>query len=114
MLTYLEKHDLTEIDASFRPRLLAARKSIGRVGLRVLHSIVDASLTGRLWGRLDLLNAASIVWRAMTCSGRPSANMVRVPFGLLFPGDESGRFSIGSRLRRVRSALRKLGGLPRH
>ncbi len=108
MLTYLEKHELAEIDAGFRPALLDAKKSVGPLSLRVLHSIIDACLEGRMWSRMDFLGSSTVVWRTITCSRGPAWNAFRVPLSLLFRGSD-GLLSIGSQRLTPRSKAPMLG-----
>ncbi len=106
LLTYLERHGLAEINSSFRRALRRSRRSVGPVGVRFLHSILNASLRGRLYGRLDLRNPTSIVWRSMIGSSRPLWNVFRVPSALLFSPGPDGRVSFWLKLRRLKSLFR--------
>jgi hypothetical protein len=114
LFAYLERHGLlgpeAEAEAETIARLDRAPKSVGRVGTRAMHAILDQCLDARFLEHAGWLDLMETLWRTLASPKPPAANFYAVPRDMLFPPHHPQRFRLGFQLRRLMSMLGRQKG----
>ena len=106
MLSYLEKHGLYEIPRDVRHGLENGRRTIGSIGQKILHRVIDENMAARCRERLFNSNAMLTVrWDTLLNNGTPACKLMQLPWRMLFPPGETGRFYSTRHWQRLKNAL---------
>lgn len=109
MLAYLERHGLYRVPSEVWSGLAHGRRSLGRIGLRILLATVDDYMAG---GRpfSGFMSEALINTRWDTLLGEGGAwrKLMQLPWRILFPPADTGRYEPVRLLRRARSLWMRL------
>jgi len=106
MLSYLEKHSLYQIPRNVRQGLENGRRAIGGIGQKMLHRIIDENMAARC--RKRLLNSDAMLtvrWDTLLGDGAPARKLMQLPWRMLFPPRETGRFYSTRHWQRLKNAL---------
>ena len=106
MLSYMEKHGLYEIPRDVRHGLENGRRTIGGIGQKMLHRIIDENMAAGCRERLFNSNAMLTVrWDTLLSNGSPARKLMQLPWRMLFPPRETERFYSIRHWQRVKNAL---------
>jgi len=106
MLSYLEKHGLYEVPREVRQGLENGRRTIGSIGQKMLHRIIDENMAARCRERLFNSNAMLTVrWNTLLGNGAPTRKLMQLPWRMLFPPRQTGRFYAVRHWQRLKNAL---------
>jgi len=108
MLSYLEKHEFYAMPGHIRQGLGNGRRSIGNIGLRILHRIIDKHMAAggedRLFGSRALVN---ICWETLLGDAPSTQKLFQLPWRMLFPPSQTGRYHPVRHWKRLKNALNR-------
>lgn len=104
MLAYLERHGLYRVPDIVWSGLAQGRRSLGRIGLRILLDTIDAYLAGGKHPSGFTSDAVlNIRWDTLLGEGDAGRKLMQLPWRMLFPPADSRRYDPMRLLRRARS-----------
>ena len=107
MLSYLSRNNLCRVAPPILSRLASSQEVIGRLVLRIIHSMLDKYLLGgRPFSRFIRDWHVSIVLSALLAPGSSGAKLASVPWHIAFPPSIAERYSVRYQLGRIAKALR--------
>ena len=107
MLSYLERHGLYDIPRDIRHGLRNGRRVIGSIGQKMLHQIIDENMAARRQERLFNSDAMiTVQWDTLLSDSAPIHKLLmQLPWRMLFPPRETGRYHPARHWRRLKNFL---------
>jgi hypothetical protein len=106
MFSYLATHGLYDIPSDVQRGLENGRRVIGSLGQRLLHRIIDQHMAAR--PRESLFNSDAMIsmrWNTLLSDGAPMLKLVQLPWRIIFPPREKGRYRLARQWQRLKNAL---------
>jgi hypothetical protein len=109
MLAYLERHGLYHVPGEVRKGLAQGRRSLGPIGLRILLDTIDDYLAGGKQPAGFTSEAVlNVRWDTLLGEGGAARKLMQLPWRMLFPPADSGRYDPLRLVRRARSLWQRL------
>ncbi|MBI5039852.1 MAG: nucleotidyltransferase family protein, partial [Gammaproteobacteria bacterium] len=107
MLAYLERHQLFTVPADVWSGLAHGRRSLGRLGMRILLATIDDYIAGgRALGGFTSEAMLNTRWYTLLGEGSAPRKLLQLPWRILFPPATTGRYTPARHMRRLGSLLR--------
>jgi putative nucleotidyltransferase-like protein len=109
MLTYLDRWHLAQVPRAVLSHLGNRDAVTNAVVRRLLHRLVtDYVIEGRRPGPVMTASNRRIVWSTLAAAKSPWVKLLELPFNVMFPPAEHGRFDGARVIRRFRTVVRAM------